>query len=503
MNRLPAALLFAISALAAVAALADIPAPPLMSVYRFNGTGIPYYAADGFARSGASSPAGTLAQGTSVIPCLVMDGGRPLTDDSGTPYVGFEVMLDARSATPESAASFKAIAARQKAARVANHHCPPNTPYVVDVRSLHALGKAPSYDPPRPLRLGDAGGASRLDQIVRAFHASPQCEQANLQLMGRRDALRRAWDSFAGDGRWPAGTVQRARQLDYVMRTAMYEGHLGRGCSAYGAAERNVIVLSIRNRGIERCQIGQGCRRQGDFEGVSSSVSQYNIWDEFLTQTSGLTSCFLRPDLAGNPHYARLQAMYAQSVGDAQRILFGDAAELRAVFPGSSAGELGQLRHYYHPPAMGKCFPDHPRLEYISGAVARRGDDFALIANTRVQVEQPVEEGYLFRMASIEEVDGGDRVQLDDRYPGFVIDGRKVELKRAGGCTPYGTPRGCRFEHVGRHRKVPSWLSAGNPLRLTCRVESRGETCTAPPRAETVAIGGACDVDMQPVAGVP
>jgi len=489
--------------LLAVPAAADIPAAPLMTVYRFNGpTGIPYYAVDRFQRSGPTTPAGTLAQGTSVIPCLVIRDGRPLTDRGGTPYVGFEVVVDARSATRESTARFKEVAARQKARRVANHHCPPNAPYVIDVRALYALGKAPSYDPPLPPGLAPAAGASQLDQIVRAFHASADCEQANQLLMGRRDALRRAWDAFERDGRWPAGTIRRARQLDYVMRTALYEGHLGRGCNAYGACERNVIALSIRNRAVERCLRGQGCRQPGDFEGVASSVSQYNIWDEFLTQTSGLTSCFLRPDLAGNPHYARLQAMYRQNAGTVEGILFGDLADLRAAFPGSATGGLTALRHYYHPPAMGKCFPGHPRLEYISGATARRGDDFALIANTRIEVGPARGGGYAFELAETADENGRDIVRTSDAYPGFVIDGRKVELRRAGGCTPYGTPRSCRFDRVGRHRKVPGWLASGDPLRLSCTIEARGESCTDPPRREQIAVGGACDIEMQPVAGV-
>ncbi|MFN8642775.1 MAG: hypothetical protein U0802_14405 [Candidatus Binatia bacterium] len=79
------------------------------------------------------------------------------------------------------------------------------------------------------------------------------------------------------------------------MRTALYEGHIGRGCSAYGACERNVIALSIRNRAVERCLAGQGCRQAGDFEGVSSAVAQYNIWDEYLTQTTGPASCTTAP----------------------------------------------------------------------------------------------------------------------------------------------------------------------------------------------------------------
>jgi len=36
------------------------------------------------------------------------------------------------------------------------------------------------------------------------------------------------------------------------MRTAIYEGHLDRGCNAYGACERNIIALSIRNRAQPR-----------------------------------------------------------------------------------------------------------------------------------------------------------------------------------------------------------------------------------------------------------
>jgi len=282
----------------------------------------------------------------------------------------------------------------------------------------------------------------------------------------------------------------------------LYEGHLGRGCNAYGACERNVIALSIRNRALELCLNGQGCRSPGDFEGVSATVSQYNIWDEFLTQTTGLTSCFLRPDLADRPNYARLQRMYEQSSGDVERILYGRSDELPTVFPGNSLDDLTRVRHYYHPPAMGKCFPDHERLEYISGAVARRGEDFALIANTRIAVGERRGSGYLFQQALVEDDGDRDVVTQLDRYPGYVIDGRKVTLQPASRCSPYGTSSSCRFEQVGRYRKTPSWLSAGQPLQLNCRVRARGEDCQGAITVETIQVGGACDKSMQPVAGV-
>ncbi len=56
------------------------------------------------------------------------------------------------------------------------------------------------------------------------------------------------------------------------MRTALYEGHIGRGCTAYGACERNIVALSIRNRALRPVPSRQGCRFPGDFQGVSSTV---------------------------------------------------------------------------------------------------------------------------------------------------------------------------------------------------------------------------------------
>ena len=93
--------LFALTA--AVSAAADIPATPVMTLYRFNGDlNMPYYDVEQFQGAGALAPAGTLAQGTTLVPCLVIRDGRPLTNLAGTPFVGFEVVVDARNATPES-----------------------------------------------------------------------------------------------------------------------------------------------------------------------------------------------------------------------------------------------------------------------------------------------------------------------------------------------------------------------------------------------------------------
>lgn len=493
-------------AVSAADAAAEIPATPVMTVYRFDGPlEVPTYDVDGFATRGTAAVAGSLAQGSSVVPCLVVRDGAPLTDASGTPFVGFEVVVDARRATPESTQRFREIAARRKELSVRNHHCPPGVDRVIDVKSLAAMDKAPFFDPPRGAAPDTAPAArGELDRVVRAFHASPECAGVQSRLVGRRAALDEAWDAFARAqrGRFDGETIERARNLDYVMRTAIYEGHLERGCSAYGACERAVIALSIKNRG-RSCVRGQGCRVPGDYQGVASAVSQYNIWDEVLTQITGLAACFLRPDLARDAKYAKLQAMYDQSRGDVERILYGDEDALAAVFPGSSAPELASLKHYYHPPAMGKCFPDEPRIEFMSGAVARRGGDFALIAGTRVEVGERRDGGYEFRDVSLEEKHDRDVLKIADLHPGFLLDARKVTLKPATSCRPWGTPPGCDRGEVGRWRKVPSWLATGRPLELTCRVRARDESCTADAELASISLGGACDVAMQPVAGVP
>jgi len=503
--------LFVLLLTAAYPTLAAIPATPVMTLYRFNGDlDIPYYAVEGFDRRGASSPAGRLAQGSSVIPCLVLGNGEPLTDSGGTPYVGFEVVVDARKATREASAVFKRAVKERESLQVENHHCGSGVKYVLNVRDLYALTKAPFFDPPRSGGGKGSDGKSELDRIVRAFHNAAQCERANRALVGRRGALERAWDDFIGEqkGRWSEETLARAKHLDYTMRTALYEGHIGRGCSAYGACERNVVALSIRNRARGQCVSRQGCRFPGDFQGVSSSVSQYNIWDEFLTQVSGLTSCFLREDLGrgGNPqsadYYAKIQAMYAQNVDDMERILFGSDADLSQVFPGTPMADLLELRHYYHAPAMGKCFPGYPRVEYMSGAVARKGNDFALIANTRIEVGDKVGADYRFREFRFDEEADGDRVELRDSYPGFLVDGRKVDLRPASGCVPYGIPRGCDTGKVGRYRKTPPWLSAGKPLELKCHLQDRGASCDGQADSKTVSVGGRCDKEMRPVARV-
>ena len=492
---------------------AEIPATPVMTLYRFNGAlDIPYYDLASFGRSGPGAPAGFLAQGSSVVPCLPIRDGQPLTDDQGVPYVGFEMVVDARTATPAATAHYTQVARERQRLKVVNHHCEAGVRQVLDVRYLHALDKPPLFEPPRASTPSPASGQAQgeLDRIIRSFHNSPACAGVGQSLTGRPAALRNAWNRFIATSRqtWPEEVLQRARHLDYTMRTALFEAHLDRGCSAYGACERNIIALTVRNRGLESCIRSQGCAFPGDFQGVATKVSQYNIWDEYLAQVSGLTACYLRNDLAtgdseANQYFKKLQRMYAQNLADIQRILYGTDQDLGAVFPGNSLADLKGLKHYYHAPAMSKCFPQYDRVEYITGAVASEHQNFALIANTRIQVGQKTTGGYFFRHFAVREEAGRDVATITDAYPGFVIDARRVSLAGVPSrCVPYGIPGGCSFKEIGRFRRTPPWVNAGQPLAVTCRVASRGEQCQAGGQRQTVQVGGPCDPEMRPFAGI-
>ena len=106
----------------------------------------------------------------------------------------------------------------------------------------------------------------------------------------------------------------------------------------------------------------------GDFTSVASAVSQYNIWDEYVTQTSSLTSCFLRNSGGAGHEYPLYRNLYEQNVSDVERILYGGDSDLAEIFPGNPLPALKALKHYYHAPAMGQVLP-----AVRSGGVPLRG----------------------------------------------------------------------------------------------------------------------------------
>ena len=216
-----------------------IPPTPVMTPYQFNGElAVPTYNLRSFLRHGPTRPSGKLTQGTALIPCLVMRQGRPLTDRSGTPYVGFSVALDPKKATHLGVERLKTLRQERKGQRVPNHHCEGEVQQVVSVRRLIARESVPHLEPPVLQSMPrNSQSSSTLDAIVRAFHNSQQCIEANRSVLRRRESLQRAWGEFIENNleTWPRQLLERAKGLDYTMRTSIYEGHMDRGCTAYGA----------------------------------------------------------------------------------------------------------------------------------------------------------------------------------------------------------------------------------------------------------------------------
>ncbi|MEN6374415.1 MAG: hypothetical protein ABFD75_06480 [Smithella sp.] len=488
---------------------AEVPAAPVLTLYEFNGPlEVPYYNIDTFRRKGTSLPAGYLAMGSSVIPCVVVKDNRPLTDKNGAPFVGFQIVVDAGSAPPDSANILRKTFRERQSMKVSNHHCDGSVANVIDLRKLYPLQQVPFFDPPMPAAINKNGnpGQSNLDGIVRIFHNSSSCGTVDRKLMRRRMSLEKAWEQFIRDntGRFSADDLEKAKHLDYTMRTAIFEGHLDRGCNAYGGCERNIIALTIRNRGKEHCSKRQGCLGQGDFKSVATKVSQYNIWDEYLTQITGITSCFLRNDLANTADndYIRLRRRYEQSVSDVESILFGGDADLQRIFPGVELKDLKMLRHYYHPPAMGKCFPQYDGVKYVTGAVAGKKNEYILIANRRIRIDRQAGNGYFFRDFIVRPTDEKDEVQIVDNYPGFVVDGRRVNSLRSSRCVPYGIPEACSGGEVGRYRRMPPWYRSGKSVGVTCQVNDWGESCQNGASLKSVKVGSPCDTKMRLITGV-
>jgi hypothetical protein len=125
--------------------------------------------------------------------------------------------------------------------------------------------------------------------------------------------------------------------------------------------------------------------------------------------------------------------------------------------------------------------------------VRRRGrerPDHALIANTRIKVGAKVGSGYRFQEFRFDQEDWGDQIRIENNYPGFVVDGRKVRLGGGGGCTAYGVSSGCRFSKVGRYRRPRAGSPPANPWGSTAASKTAASPAAAagaPPASPSAA----------------
>ncbi len=503
--------------LPAKAETARIPSAPLMTTTRSDNAqqGIPIFRI-GVADSD-ESPKETkesLEVGSILATCIPLRKGQPILDKDGLPFLGYRILFDPRQASAKSSSLINEELHHIMAQKVLNHHCAASQLDVVQAKNL--IGRAvapwlqpvtkaiPNIQPPGRERPPSekVGSLSKHDLLIREFHQSDECLNANKDTRNRRENLEEAWYRFIAKmtGRWSKSDLMESHHLDTTIRTAIFESNLKQACSHFGLCERNIIALTIRNRAVEKCDQRKGCRYHGDFHGVSSLPSQYHIWNESYTQSGELTSCFLRAGAAGN---TRIRQVYLRSISDIDQILFAGDEGLMAVFPGTSLSELKRVQHYYHPLGMGKCFPDRPNARLISMALIRNGGDHALIVGQYVNLDDANPLGRTFKVLNVTTTpDGFDRIETKDSYPGFRLDpaiAPKPELER---CKPYGAPPGCTWGKVGCFRRLPSWATDGQPIKIQCRSTATDENCQGASRTIDLVIGGPCDRRIQPIMGV-
>ncbi len=544
-----------------------LPAPPVMSVYKWAAAlKLPVYSVDRLPVGGTKpKPAGYIVQGTKVLPCVVKRGGQPIPNARARPFVGYEVLyeetdtdrLDRQAlARHQAALPSRLTALRTRVDKLAktvqpSHDCPRGySGPVINARWLLKIDRAPpafrepAQDTPDSRADTSARvhssrqGSGTVRELANIFHDSQYCSAVNQHVHGRRARMLAQWDNFVklvgttNPGLEPSARL--AAHADVVARTATFEGDLAHGCSAHGLCEIDLITLSVKNRAEHaRCANGDrqfGCRFQGDYARVAASVTQYNIWDRLFTMKDSITSCYLRRDLQpgasagrvwrdhyGQPsddagaRYQKEQARFTAAFERAELILSTPRRSLTRLFAADDKRDILELLHYYHPPAMGKCFPQEPRQEYMSGAYIKRGDAFFLLLGERSLIGRSRRDpvlgaAYELSLARLgADASGLERVLLTTPMPGVLVASSRVAFGTPKRCTAYGVEPNCSFDKVRRYRRTPPWLSSGRAARVTCKSVPNGpKTCATPATGgHSVTLGGRCSIDFMPMSRVP
>jgi hypothetical protein len=538
-----------------------------MSVYKWaSQLKLPVYAPNRLPINGAKpKPAGYLRQGTKLLPCIVMRGGQPIPHARAQPFVGYEVLLDEpdtsgmntnsltkyQDALPDRLAAFRRQVDSLKDTRVPSHECAKGyAGPVINARLLVKLSRAPpAFREPKREKVVTAEdttsqvralvtGPDQVRELATIYHDSKFCASVNKHVHGRRNRMLQSWRDFVDlvESLRPEMKVSArlASQADIVARTATFEGDLVHGCTAHGLCEIDLITLSVRNRGDHtRCSNGDkqfACKYKGDYASAAASVTQYNIWDHLFTMKDSITSCYLRSDLSPERSYAgpwldrfgevsddarakyrKEQARFSAAFSRTELILSTPRAELKNLFRAENEADIHELRHYFHPKAMGKCLPRDPRQEYMPAAYVKRGDSFFLLLRERVLVGASIRDPVLgqafeFSLAEVaSDSSGVERVIPTTPMPDVLVASSRVALGTPSRCTPYGVEASCKFDKVLRHRRTPPWLTSGTAARVTCRNVPDGPKDCSSPAADVrpVTLGGRCSIDFMPMSRVP
>lgn len=378
--------------------------------------------------------------------------------------------------------------------------------------------------------------------MVTQFHQT-MCESMRPKTPQTMDleiaALMNEWNAFVAEQKTPAdqATAKRAREIDLVSRTVLFEAHnLGildgedssacrnPGSCPISSCERDIIALSVRNRGMNpSCSTGHsylGCKFLGDFQGVATQPAQYNIW--FPTYTHPyIASCFLKPGLdtghyEGRPasseeDYKNRLLEFKLTLNNVSKVLYAPSLgdlftykEMNADNVASASAAIGSFQSYYHPQAMPGCLKDHMKDAYSTGISyvekpAQKGKDYDIVFNQTIipdpRALSSSDPSFTFQVEV--RLSNTDIVlqNLEGSSDWEIERSRTSQITTRNECATMGLPHSCPAVANSHDFIAPYWsfISDARNAVLGCKV---------PNTSQDIEIGGNCDARMQLISGV-
>ncbi len=377
---------------------------------------------------------------------------------------------------------------------------------------------------------------TNIVDMVRLFHETT-CNNLRMSNSTRADLIKK-WEQFIFNVKAKSGDAGRlaeeAMRVDLATRTVLYESHPSWMGQDMGQCEWDVIALTLRNR-ADLCKKHYGCRFKGDVVGVATSPSQYNIWRDGDANGTFIGSCFLRPDLRDGEYlnleddekafFRRRVIAFENAVKRTHQILSVSEYELRDQFdvlsydgnsdptPEMKSRGLRGLRHYFHPEAMGQCYPSHYKdTRWVTAAYVEHRytsedgtpqSNYSLIRRRRVLPQSQVGDSWSFFAAEIFEERNRNREMTyawnENTYGNGVLPASVVFKypNDSNQCTYRGTHPECSVgetheDHTYRKMKQ-SWFNpkhGGKSISIQCRIP---KSCS---ESDCPRFNGRCDSRM-------
>lgn len=510
---------------------------------------------------------------SALLPCVVLKNGSPLTGPKGEVLLGYNLVYSEPEMNGDIKPNYSALVeplqnlhqerntqlqkleeVQKKYPKdqiVPNMNCTEKIDGIIDLAKLFPESRGVTYTPPPVVaaisqfsdEVKDIFAKSEcctpektdisIETLVKEFHNSPYCTHIETVRGKRKKQLLENWNVFIKEKSKTRPelepSLKKAMEVDIAARTALYESNPEEGCSASGICEKDVILLSIRNRSVDsRCKRKggfklYGCDYVGDIVGVATPKDQYNIWDESIADTTYITSCFLRNDVHPKSKapalwpediknqkesYQRQVLVFEQTARRAEKILF--SKDINDHFAGSDAVNASKIQHYYHPGAMSTCFNAFNDLQYIGDGYAEYKGAYFPVRKEYAKVTDAGNGMYSFQRLkrdSRNTIDPIDDVYTfnDDYKSAKIPKDRFSQVKPNPKCKPYGVSEDCNIKDAKYYRTIPGWLKTGFIPDIKCKeIPASGTKCQNKTQIEkNIVVSGKCNRSFSPVAGVP